>query len=159
MKSTQAQVASLIRKELKQAFPTITFKIKSSSFAGGNSVDITWENGPTRDEVDTIVSKYEYSSFDPMHDFCEITNHRDDIPQVKFVQTQRYLSDDLMNALWEHLRKIRGEWENLSHMNEGYNSGGYICYPCAEIYRMICNKNLTNLTLEDIINEERNKTA
>jgi hypothetical protein len=69
--SGHARAAFNIKKELQNAFPGVKFSVKSSSFAGGNSVDVHWENGPTSAEVDAIISKYEQGSFNGMTDCYE----------------------------------------------------------------------------------------
>ncbi len=87
---TQAALtAKAIKKELKKAFPTIKFSVKSSNFSMGDSVDISWNLGPHTDQVDKIVNKYQYGHFDGMTDYYEYSNKRDDIPQAKYVSTQR----------------------------------------------------------------------
>lgn len=88
-----AEAAKLIRKELKQDFPTTKFSVISRAYAGGSSIDVSWINGPTRDQVNGIIKKYEYGSFDPMTDLYNCTNSRKDIPQVKYVFAKRELMD------------------------------------------------------------------
>jgi hypothetical protein len=56
--------AKLVRAALKKAFPGIKFSVVSESYAGGASVDIRWEFGPTTKEVDKIGKQYESCSFD-----------------------------------------------------------------------------------------------
>ncbi len=90
--SCAANTAAAIREELKTVFPGIKFSVTSSNFAGGNSVDIRWEDGPTSDQVNAISKKYQYGSFNGMEDIYEHTNSRDDIPQAKYVQTSRSIS-------------------------------------------------------------------
>lgn len=92
--STQAQAAAAIRKELKAAFPNTKFSVTSESFSMGDAVRIDWTDGPTSAQVDAIVRKYQYGHFDGMIDMYEYSNRRDDIPQTKFVSTQRRFSDD-----------------------------------------------------------------
>ena len=91
-----AEVAKTIRKELKKNFSNTKFKVQSSGFAGGDDVRISWTDGPTEQEVNKIVSKYQYGSFDPMRDLYEITNDRKDITQVKYVLCQRTLSNEFV---------------------------------------------------------------
>lgn len=67
-KSEHAQVAQLIRKELKKLYPAIKFMVRSKSYSGGSSVNVDWENGPCQDIIQEIVNKYEYGSFDSMDD-------------------------------------------------------------------------------------------
>lgn len=92
MKSSQAQAASAIRKELKANFPGTKFSVTSESFSMGDAVRISWIDGQTTDMVDSIVKKYQYGSFNGMEDMYENTNNRDDIPQSKYVQTGRRMS-------------------------------------------------------------------
>lgn len=105
MKSVQAECAKLIRKELKEAFPKTRFSVRSTSASMMTAVDIDWHDGPTSAEVNKIVGKYEYGSFNPMEDMYEMTNTRDDIPQVKFVQVHRKMTDAMYNQIAESIEK------------------------------------------------------
>jgi hypothetical protein len=89
MKSTQAQAAALIRKELKAAFKDTKFSVTSESYSMGDSVSVCWENGPNREAVHAIVGKYQYGHFDSMTDCYEHSNGNESIPQTKFVQLYR----------------------------------------------------------------------
>lgn len=60
--------AKNIRTELKRAFPGIKFSVRSSSYSGGNSIDVSWTDGPTAQQVESITNKYEGGSFDGMTD-------------------------------------------------------------------------------------------
>lgn len=57
-----------IKIELKELSPKTKFSIKSSSFAGGDSIDVRWADGPTNEEVNKIIQKYQEGEFDPMSD-------------------------------------------------------------------------------------------
>lgn len=87
--STHAKCAKEMRKELNEAYPLVKFSIRSSSFAGGTSVDISWEGGPEIKEIYKIVDKYRYGVFDLWTDCYEFNNTKKDIPQVKYVLCQR----------------------------------------------------------------------
>lgn len=91
--TTHAATAKAIRQELKSIFPTVKFSVISESFSMGNAVRIGWEDGATVDQVDSIVKKYQYGSFNGMQDLYEIDNNNDGIPQVKYVQTSRNFSE------------------------------------------------------------------
>ena len=41
-----AEVAKLLRAALKETFPGVTFSIRSRTYAGGASIDVTWRDGP-----------------------------------------------------------------------------------------------------------------
>ncbi len=116
--STHAATAKAIRAELKQAFPTIQFFIKSRSFSMGNAVDINWVNGPNYDLVNEIVRKYEYGHFNGMEDIYENSNSRDDIPQVKYVHIRRELGIDVLSSIFEFLKKTHSGFENISDINQ-----------------------------------------
>jgi hypothetical protein len=100
------KAAVLIRKELKSAFPTIKFRVISSSFSMGDSVDIFWDNGPSRDAVRKITRKYQYGHFDSMTDCYENSNCREDLPQSKFVTCQRTITPELLAQAANQIKKI-----------------------------------------------------
>jgi hypothetical protein len=103
--STQAQAAKQIRAILKEQFPTVTFKVTSDSFSGGDAVRIEWTDGPTTKQVDALVDKYQYGHFDGMIDLYEYSNRRTDIPQSKYVHTQRDISVPARVAMIELLNR------------------------------------------------------
>ena len=60
-----------IRIELKNNFPDTKFSIKSSVFANGDSIHIIWHGGPSNEEVNKIVRKYQSGTFDIYTDCYE----------------------------------------------------------------------------------------
>lgn len=62
--------AKLIRVQLKKHFPGIKFQVKSHKYAGGSSINIHWNNGPTQPEVDAIVEPFSGGGFDGMIDMA-----------------------------------------------------------------------------------------
>ena len=59
-----ADCAKIVRWELKNLFPDTTFSVNISRFSMGNSIDIAWFDGPTRQDVEAVVMKYKYSHID-----------------------------------------------------------------------------------------------
>lgn len=59
------EIAVLIRYRLKEVFPGVKFSVRSEAH---RSVWIGWENGPSKDAVDSVVSCYEFGGFDGMID-------------------------------------------------------------------------------------------
>lgn len=114
MKSTHAQAASAIRAELKIVFPDIKFSVRSESFAGGNSVEVSYQDGPPVKEVEKFVDKYQYGHFNGMEDLYEHTNDRNDIPQVKYTRVQREVSEANREMVKAELMKSYGmkEWSD-----------------------------------------------
>ena len=66
-----ALTARKIKEELKKVFPGVKFSVKSEYFSGGNAVNISWEDGPTKRLVEFYTEKYKNSRFDSMTD-CSI---------------------------------------------------------------------------------------
>ena len=101
-----AAAAKAIRKELKAKYPNEKMSVTSESFSMGNAVrvaigkslkyidgfgvDKNTEEYKMRQEVEAITNKYQYGKFDGMQDMYEMTNCRDDIPQVKYVTVTSY---------------------------------------------------------------------
>lgn len=103
--TTAAQAAKLIRAELKKHFPDTKFKVKSDNFTGGDSVNITWTDGITTKRVEHIIGKYEEGKFNTTTDMYEYDNRRDDIPQVKFLQVRREISDIVFEEIKNYLEE------------------------------------------------------
>lgn len=100
--SPHARAAKNLKKELSLAFPGIKFSVRSDRFSGGNSIDISWDLGPTAKQVDAIADKYQRGSFNGMEDIYEYDSsaYGDAVDAVlgraKFVQTARH-----MGSVWE----------------------------------------------------------
>ena len=97
-KSEHAQAAAILRAELKKTYPRIKFKVTSQSYTGGNSLDVSWINGPTDDAVQSIADKYQYGKFDSMTD-CYNYNSEFSGVGVKYVFAQRTVTDDIKNQI------------------------------------------------------------
>jgi len=61
---TCAETAKLVRRDLKTNFPKIKFSVRSDTYSMGASIRVFWTDGPTQDQVDSVVSVYESSGFD-----------------------------------------------------------------------------------------------
>lgn len=106
--SPQAQCAKDIKAELKRAFPTVKFSIRSNSFSGGNSVDVGWDLGPTTRQVEAITRKYQAGWFDGMTD-CYNYEKTSTPSNAKFVQIQRSVQQDLMKDICREYAELLGE--------------------------------------------------
>ncbi|HEY6731870.1 MAG TPA: LPD29 domain-containing protein [Solirubrobacterales bacterium] len=65
---TCAETAKLVRAALKESFPGQKFSVRSSTYAGGASIDVTWIDGPTQPAVNEVVKQFEGATFDAMID-------------------------------------------------------------------------------------------
>lgn len=113
--SSHSNASKAIKAELIANFPGIKFSVTSESFAGGDSVHANWTDGPTTDQVDEIIKKYQYGRFNSMDDIYENTNDRTDIPQTKYVSSCRELSEAIKTLLpqFEAIFKFDvNDWRN-----------------------------------------------
>lgn len=69
------EVAKLIRKRLKAAFPATTFSVRSSTYSMGSSIRVSWIDGPTQGMVEKITNQYRGSTFDGMLDLKGYQDH------------------------------------------------------------------------------------
>ena len=116
--STHARAAKMMKQELKKAFPSIKFSIRSASFSGWNSVHVEWLDGPIYDAVNAIVDKYQEGHFDGMQDMYEISNRRHDIPQVKYVQVRREVSETIKEQVFKHLQETHSYFDKVISIDE-----------------------------------------
>ena len=117
-----AKAAKMIKAELKKAFPKTVFSVRSKGFAGGDAVHIDWTDGPTNDQVRNITDKYQYGHFDGMQDLYEYSNNRTDIPQAKYVQVRRDISDQARQIIIAELNKYEEIHEKGYSDNTFYES-------------------------------------
>lgn len=101
-----ATVSKAIKAELKKLFPETKFSVRSDSYTGGNAVDISWDNGPSRVTIEAIVKKYQYGAVTRMDDCYENTNVSDTLPQAKFVSCSRNIAQEVRDRLAEQLEKM-----------------------------------------------------
>jgi hypothetical protein len=56
--------AKLVRQALSRNFPGTKFSVKSDSYSGGASIQVSWTDGPTANMVEFITSQYKGGRFD-----------------------------------------------------------------------------------------------
>ena len=56
--------AKLIRRTLKHHYPSVKFSVRTDKYAGGASVRIRWTDGPTEQDVRSLVSVFAGKGFD-----------------------------------------------------------------------------------------------
>ena len=92
--------AKNIRVELKAAFPSIKFSVKSSRYSGGDSISVHWIDGPSSDQVNEIIGKYSGGSFNGMEDIYEYSDDswNDAFGEAKYVSAARHNSDKAIES-------------------------------------------------------------
>jgi len=64
----RVSAAKEIKQLLKKIYPSIKFSVKSDIFAGGDSINVSWNLGPTQSRIQSLIEKYQEGSFDGMTD-------------------------------------------------------------------------------------------
>jgi hypothetical protein len=98
--------AKNIRIELKAAFPSVKFSVKTRKYSGGDSIDVRWEDGPTTKMVDAIIQKYQGGYFDGMTDCYNYEQNAwtDAFGDAKFVFAHREYSDAFISRAIAYLQ-------------------------------------------------------
>lgn len=140
MKSQAALTAAAIKKELKAL--GISCKAKSSNYSGGDSVDIKVEGlTPAQfSEIKSLLSKYQYGSFNGMDDSYSSDNLRNDIPQTKYLFIDNNHSPEMHQAAYEwsikHYR-VEGLPELYSELQSHHRVGDEWAH--TQVYRVLAN--------------------
>lgn len=131
-----ADAAKIIRKTLKGAFKGTKFSVTTEKYAGGSSVGIDWENGPTVAQVDAIAQRYAGATFNGMIDLKEhVKDSLIDGIQVSwgcdYVMTHRNFSEGVQEELRTNLQATIGGFDTQpTHQQD------------QTIYRVLCKRDL-----------------
>jgi len=69
---TVAETAKLVRQALAKHFPGSKFSVRSNSYSGGASINVSWDDGERTAVVEAIVKGFEGTSFDGMNDLATV---------------------------------------------------------------------------------------
>lgn len=109
-----AELAKLIRKELKANFPGQKFSVRSSNYSGGSSIAIRWTDGPTQGDVDLVVEHFQRVSFDGMIDLKEYLGDFEYDGETyrasSWVSTYRSFSETFLSALAAEAEVEAAKW-------------------------------------------------
>jgi hypothetical protein len=79
-----AETAKLVRAALKESFPGVKFSVKSSVYAGGASINVSYTDGPSASQVEGIAKAFQGAYFDGMTDYKGSNYNSLDGQQVRF---------------------------------------------------------------------------
>lgn len=98
-----------IRTELKRNFPGVKFSVKKESY---DCYNITWNDGPTTEQVDAIVGKYKTGTFDAYTDYhgSEDNPFSVQFGGVDYIFTNKEVTD-------EGRKKVREMFPDLNEQN------------------------------------------
>ena len=121
-KSNHALGAANLKKLLAREFPGVAFKTKSDSFSGGDSIDVSWTDGPKSDEVDHFADWFQDSDFDGMQDLstCRDTVWPEVFGGAKYVHCHRHISDATHIKVAAELgyAVTIGQWNTIEGVDE-----------------------------------------
>ena len=152
------EVAKLVRRSLKEAFPGVKFSVRGKSYSGGSSITVRWTDGPSEPEVRAVVERFEGGYVDGMTDYKggyvhSLNGERVDF-LCDFIFTERKYSDEVYTAALDHVWEYwngKGEKPYLKHLKDGYsflNRNPYIKPAGANLHYLI-QRELRNKSLGD----------
>lgn len=136
--STHAAAAKAIRQELKKH--GIKGTVKSSTYAGGSSVNVKVENLEpwVVKKIESFANQFQYGHFDGMNDIYEYSNSNDDIPQVKYVFVDVTFTDEMYQKAYDYLLANWGGYEDHpSSYKDAANLMGSSQWVSSEIYQVL----------------------
>jgi hypothetical protein len=119
--SDVAQCAKDLVSELRRNFPaSVKFSGKSKSYSGGNSVNISWEMGPTTKQVERYANKYQQGDFDGMTDCYNYRRDHRTQYSAKYVFCNRHIPTPIFEQMCRDYAALLGQ-----PMPEGAESWNY----------------------------------
>lgn len=118
--SKASRVARIIKERLVKKFPNVNFKVRSAVFDDGDSIRITWYDGPSIPKVEAVYAKYQYGHYDYKTNTYIKSNVRAGIQQVKTITTGRLMSDSTEEMI---LKKLQAQFP---HDCAGIDRDGFV---------------------------------
>lgn len=117
--------AKNLRVELKRAFPTVAFSVRTSKYSGGNSITVSWTDGPTREQVEKIADKYAGGTFDGMTDSYEHKRSPwiEVYGEARYVFCERHYSDKALESVIRRVCTMLGGMDQIPTAAD-YRAGG-----------------------------------
>lgn len=120
---TTAEVAKLIRRALREAFPEIKFSVRIHTYSMGCSTRVRWSDGPLKADVERIVAKFQSKDFDGMDDSTHYRRHTIDGKPVSLHTGYLFCDRDLDDAKVARLAAILEPLSNDEREQIAYRYG------------------------------------
>lgn len=120
------QAAKNIRIELKRAFAGVKFSVVSKSYSGGNSIRVSWTDGPTSQQVGEITCKYSGGDFDGSIDLYTYSRSAwtDAFGDAKYIFCSRDYSDKMLDSVIGRVcRRLGGVDRSVEQATADYKAG------------------------------------
>lgn len=115
-----------IRRELKKHFPNVKFSVRHSSFSGGADYTVRWENGPLRNVVDAVVSKFQDSHSDYTGDYWDYdpSEFNKLFGGEKYIMVYRDASADYREKVLAKYDGLTSDnWKTYAGLPDGFSRG------------------------------------
>jgi hypothetical protein len=115
-----ADTAKLVRAALRKEFPGVRFSVRSKSYSGGASIDVSWQDGPPTKAIERVAKRFEGSSFDGMID---LKTHHDSIldgEAVSFAADYVFCQRDTSRQLLEQVIPVAKKKYGIDVTINGY---------------------------------------
>lgn len=111
------KAAQNIRADLKKNFPNTKFSVTSDH----SSVNIRYEDGAALGEVEELVNKYQYGSFNGMEDLYEFdkSDFTETFQGTKYVFVSRSYSDSVIQKALD----VSNEFNDTKYLVSDYRAG------------------------------------
>ena len=91
--ASAALASKNIKRLLSRMWPDVKFSVRSETFSGGDSVNVTWTDGPQSKDVDAVINDFQDGGFDAMTDCSyHVSNDMHVFGSAKFVHSWREIS-------------------------------------------------------------------
>lgn len=124
------EVAKIVRRKLKEKFPGTKFSVRSDRYSMGSSIDVTWIDGPTTEQVKEIVGGYHGATFDGMEDLknYHVSVDPDTGNEVRwgndYIDFSRNYTPNAIEQVWQELgQKYDLENAQLEIVDRDYKPG------------------------------------
>lgn len=160
-----AETAKEVRKALKSSFPGIKFSVRSSIYANGSSISVTWTDGPTEQAVKEVTCEFEGAYLGECGGDT-IKMYRDNEYSADYVTPRRKFSVDfLTNVAAKYCERYHEDIPEVRWCyDSAYIQGDPINYyaPCNEINRLAAETDASKIdelfteveTVEEVIPEQ-----
>ena len=151
--SRHAGAAKMIRQYLKAN--GIAGSVRSKSYSMGSSINVDVENLLPAQYADlkAYANQFEYGHFDGMQDIYEMSNVRDDIPQVKFVFVNNRMSDELGEEIYQFIKGyyagMEGAPNSFKEAHSFYNKN-FNGYASHLVYKLFAGGYMQNQYWESV---------
>ena len=104
--------AKNLRTQLRKAFPGVKFSVTTDRFSGGDSLRVSWVDGPAVDRVESLACQYKAGSFDGYSDCYEYARRpwTEAFGDAKYVTLSRNISPALEALAKAAFGEIEGVW-------------------------------------------------